>query len=615
MAGDVTTSVTAVVSVIDKASPAIDQITKSLENVDQVAKQINTSVPRSVEEMVKAAPGNIFNLRVRGEDVVPDLAPAAAAQAEQIGSIWERLTERLRGVGASIKTHLGGAFEAVVGIASRVGSVLSTIFTGLGGFAAGYGIAGAISAMVSGMDELVATVDKLGPQAKNLGITIAELQRLQLWAREGGANINTVTTSLQNLTKTIGGVEAGAKGFGKAAEAFETLGISMRDQAGNLKTVTQIVPELAAALQQVADPAQRAQLAAAALGRSWQELLPLFLQGPEAVAAAAEMSKKLGEISEDQQAAAENYKRVTAEYQTAMASLRMTIGEKLLPVLTPVIEKLTEFIAANREAIGAGFQAVVDGLIAAFATLGPLIASTAKDLQGIGAAVKAVIDLLPSIKLPDLTVTADPVTKLREGIIAALEAVEQFFATISTKGDEVLGGLAAKIGDAFRRVSEALQTPISDVWTGAADAISRAWGIIEPILSKFWQMLQEIAKWTGLGGVATAFEGIAGSITKAQEAWQKWRGTTETPTAVSPGGGPMSWEDLTGRTPGGLIGPAPGAAPNGQVDVNVTLANAPPGTRATTQTTGTGVRTQADVGYSMPWTQPAYSGPWAPAAG
>jgi hypothetical protein len=176
----------------------------------------------------------------------------------------------------------------------------------------------------------------------------------------------------------------------------------------------------------------------------------------------------------------------------------------------------------------------------------------------------------------------------------------------------------------LKDIRDALQTPLPDIWGSISDAISRAWLVIDPILTKFWEMLKEIGKWTGLGGVATAFESIAGSIGKASEAWQKWRGQTETPPAVpvavsapSPGGGPLSWEDLTGQKPGGLIGPAPaaGAAPNGRVDVNVTLANAPPGTRATTQTTGTGVRTQADVGYSMPWTQPAYSGPWAPAAG
>src|SRR4029453_2402656 len=43
MAGDVATSVTAVVSVVDKATPAIDSITKSIEGIGEVAKQVEAS--------------------------------------------------------------------------------------------------------------------------------------------------------------------------------------------------------------------------------------------------------------------------------------------------------------------------------------------------------------------------------------------------------------------------------------------------------------------------------------------------------------------------------------------------------------------------------------------
>src|SRR5215468_5370443 len=146
MASDVTTSVTAVVSVVDKATPAIEQITKSLEGVAQAQQQIAATVPTSVAEMLKDVPGNIWNLPVRGADVVPDLAGATADQVEKIGSIWDRLKDRIGSVGAAIKAKLGAAFESVVAVARRVGTVvgnvLGTVFSGLGGFAAGYGIAG-----------------------------------------------------------------------------------------------------------------------------------------------------------------------------------------------------------------------------------------------------------------------------------------------------------------------------------------------------------------------------------------------------------------------------------------------------------------------------------------
>jgi hypothetical protein len=591
MAGDVTTSVTAVISVVDKATPAIDQITESLKGVDQVAKSINTTVPRSVAEMVKNAPGNIFNLPVRQapdvSDVLPDIVPAARAQVDQAANIFDQLGVRIRAIGDKIQAAWGRAFSAIGSAAQRISGVLGKIFSGWGAFIGGFGIGTALDWMVGGMDELVKTVDKLAPQAASIGLTIQQFQRLTLWAQQGGVPVSKMATSLQNLTRTMGGVNEGLKGFGKAEDAFRALGL-LDEATGRLKAqnAPELLRQLGPALASIADPGERAARAAAILGTSWRDMLPLLLQGPDAMDRAAEASKRLGEISPDMQKAAEDYKKATADFAQSLSSLRMGIGATLIPVLTPAIKELTDFIAANREAITAVFKGAADAVIRFFEQVGPVVKSTAADLAGIKEVFVWIGEKLPSFQMPEMKVSADPMTTVRDSIIRALDAVR-----------------------------EALQTPLPDIWAGAADAISRAWLVIEPILSKFWQMLQEIAKWTGLGGVATAFEGIAGSITKAQDAWQKWRGQTETPTAVSPGGGPMSWEDLTGRTPGGLIGPAAGAAPNGQVDVNVTLANAPPGTRATTQTTGTGVRTQADVGYSMPWTQPAYSGPWAPAAG
>jgi hypothetical protein len=51
--------------------------------------------------------------------------------------------------------------------------------------------------------------------------------------------------------------------------------------------------------------------------------------------------------------------------------------------------------------------------------------------------------------------------------------------------------------------------------------------------------------------------------------------------------------------------PAGGAPASGQVEVVITAPNQPPGTRVAATSTGTGLRTRTDVGYSMPQLQPA----------
>jgi hypothetical protein len=91
------------------------------------------------------------------------------------------------------------------------------------------------------------------------------------------------------------------------------------------------------------------------------------------------------------------------------------------------------------------------------------------------------------------------------------------------------------------------------------------------------------------------------------------------PVPTAPGGGPLTFESLAAPAPPLL----PGAAPSGTVDVNVnvTHANPPPGTRVDvgTKTSGNGLRTTTATGWSMPqiqtpWAAPPVQAPWAPPA-
>jgi hypothetical protein len=61
------------------------------------------------------------------------------------------------------------------------------------------------------------------------------------------------------------------------------------------------------------------------------------------------------------------------------------------------------------------------------------------------------------------------------------------------------------------------------------------------------------------------------------------------------------------------------ALPGGTVNVNITHANPPPGTRMNVSTQGNGLKTTAQTGWSMPgiqqpWAAPAVQAPWAPPA-
>src|SRR5262249_26540483 len=285
----------------------------------------------------------------------------------------------------AIKERLGGAFEQVYSIARRIGSNIASVFSSFGvQFAAGFGIGTAIDIAVGGLNDLVAAVNKLAPQAAAIGITIQQLQRLNEWAREGNAPIERVASSLANLARVTAGAAEGAKGYGRAAEAFEKLGIALQDaNTGQLRSVVDLLPDLATGFQNIADPAERAKVAFDIFGQTWKLMLPLLMQGPEALARAQDTSIAIGEISDAQIAAAKNYDAALTQFRESWKATRETIGAALLPAVTPALEELTKFVQANREGIGAGFQTGVEGLIAAFTQLDAVVQSTNADIEGI----------------------------------------------------------------------------------------------------------------------------------------------------------------------------------------------------------------------------------------
>src|SRR4029450_11004902 len=155
----------------------------------------------------------------------------------------------------------------------------------------------------------------------------------------------------------------------------------------------------------------------------------------------------------------------------------------------------------------------------------------------------------------------DPVTKIREGVIQALK----------------------DMGDASNMWKGTL-TEIEWIW----DKIAKAVGFVADKAAAFFGTREQ---WANLG---------PGGLPNAPP-----------PSAVSTGGGPMTWENLGGQ-PGGLVGAAGGQPANGRVDVVIENKNAPPGQRVTATPSGPGVRTQVDTGTSMPWSAPEYGG--APSA-
>ena len=574
MATDARSTVTIDVAVnTAKAAPELDKVTASLKEIEAAQQQVNQTanamaadVPRSYAELRAAAPGNIWNLPVRGQtEIVPDVAPAAQEAATQTRGIFSDLGDDLRKIADGVKRGWNALFDWIAAGAKKLGSFLSTAFQGPLGFATGFVVSSGVDFVMKGFQEVVDKVAKLEPKAREIGATVQELQRLTLWAKMGDVSENRALRTVEDLTKTIGGVTTGAKGYKKAAEGFADLGIEL--QIGDhIKTAIELLPELATKLSALEDPTRRAADAAAVLGLGWREMLPLFMKGPEAIDAAIEASKKAGEISPEMEKAAKAYSDALPLFQNALESLRMELGAALLPAITEALTGLTKWVEENREGIVGGFQAMVT-----------VVSALATGLRTIGQVLDDLNRGNYGRVLADISPKDDDVQRWKTWGEAIRDTVGQMPLDPMTAPIKLAIPIVDALAAAWKHVAEAI------------DAATGAW-----------------ERWKGLPTTAL--------VPPTGEA-NVWAPPAAPPASTAPGpvvstgGGPIAFEDLAGARGGGIVG----KPPSGTVNVVIENKNPQPGQKVSATAAGDGVKTQVDTGVSMPWSAPTYQGPYAPA--
>lgn len=230
-------------------------------------------------------------------------------------------------------------------------------------------IAAPMLALVGGgtiavLSALVVQWERIGAEtartARMLGTTADELTRMRASATLMGTSADTLTAGFQSLQDTLQDAK-----WGRNQAAFATLqalGITLRTtKAGIIDTK--------AAMYALADRMQRLQrrdpAATRNLARSLgvEQLLPVLIQGREGLQAYEKEAARLrGDFTPDMAKRAEAFALSLNKMGVTIDGLKASIADKLAPVLQPLIERFTEWIAANRELLAQKIANVVQSL-------------------------------------------------------------------------------------------------------------------------------------------------------------------------------------------------------------------------------------------------------------
>ena len=256
-----------------------------------------------------------------------------------------------------IAREMGGVRRAAAPLVASTGRLAGAL-GGLSAIAAGLTFAGAIASLRS----FTAEMDNLAKLGRQTGFTVQQLRDLQFVGENVGVAGEAIENSIKGMTKRLGEAKAGT---GSLYTYLGKTNKALLNQVTAAESGSAAFEILISALRQMPDATARNALAAAAFGRSGQDLVRFAQESPETIRQLIELGQRVGGVVSDEDAnKAEVFNDALFHMQYALKGLRNEVAKSLMPELTPMVTSLRDWVAANRELVAgkivSGIHKLVD---------------------------------------------------------------------------------------------------------------------------------------------------------------------------------------------------------------------------------------------------------------
>lgn len=427
---------------------------------------------------------------------------AGALYADNYGSSMDDVTGAVEGVMSSVKgmrdassadiqdvtkdvLNLATAFEVDTGRAAQVAGQMITSGVAVDAKHATDLLAGTLASVPKNVrEDIMDAVDEYSPFMATLGIKGEEAMGLLAKSSEKGMyGIDKTGDALKEFTirSTDMSKASGA--------AYDSLGMNQEQMSARLlaggDTAKAAFGEIITGLSGMKDPVAQSQAALALFGTPLEDLsvneIPKFLGSLAPMGGKFDSLKgKAGELDSTLNAGASNG---WGAFQRAGETAMSSIGEKMLPILTPIIEKMTEWAPV----------------------LGPLVIA----LAGFAAIMWVV----------NAAMLASPVTWIVLGIVALIAAI----VLLVMNWQQVVDFLTVVWGGFMNWCKEIIDGFVvwwNDVWAGIGQFISDVWNnIINWVSGAINNVSSTIS--SVVNGIVNTWNGFWNDVgTKVSEIWE-----------------------------------------------------------------------------------------------
>lgn len=294
--------------------------------------------------------------------------------------------------------------------------------------------AGAFAALVKSS---IDAADRLSDLSAATGITVENLAGLGWVAQLTGTNLEDVSKAVNKL----------AVEMGENAEGFARLGITAKDPLEALMQLSDVFVS-------IEDPQQRAAVANAALGQSYERLAPLLAEGSDSLRTMLEEGKVLSGVTTEMSTKAGLFNDQLDEMRALSGQLGVSIASDLLDPMSDLVGAfLDTYRESNKLTQNTALIEWVDNLALGIARLADVAIVIPRLVRAIGGSFEAVA--ADAALLETVARKANPVTALYD----------------------LLNGNSGDLGDALEKrnkIVERANKEYVDLWEMPANALEQA---------------------------------------------------------------------------------------------------------------------------------------------
>lgn len=398
--------------------------------------------------------------------VMPSILDATKASGEEFNDVMNVTTEVISQFGLKGKTY-----NETLTNAARVTDSLTYV----------------ANATSAGFSDLGLAMGYIGPVANSLGMEVEETAAAVGLLSDAGLGGEKAGTALRGaLTRLL-------KPSKQNIEGFKKLGVSVKDFKNGTLTLPDILDKIKTNTDGWTD-AQRTAAIALAFGTESQSAMNVLVnQGGDALRGLTKDTKGASGATKDIAKSMNDLPaNKVARFKESLNVLAITVGEKLLPVVTPWIEKATDMVNKFSELDDATQKNIVKwGLMAAAA--GPALKVVGSGISILGKA-KTGVGLL-SKKLVELTAKAAEKKALAD---LAMDVTKVGTAASTAAGSQGVGAMiTALVGSGG--LASALAVGLGGLAVGGT-----FYGLWKTFGEEWWNSSQRVKQWGSDVGETTA---------------------------------------------------------------------------------------------------------------